>query len=297
MTLRPALFLSLLSAACAGALPVPSDVCTGLDAGALRAQTADLGLPDGGAVLWVGAHPDDEFLAAPLLSAWCLEAQARCTFLVMTRGEAGACLLDGGCLPDLPSVRAEEMKASAARFNATLVQLKLPSRSNTTVANVNATWSASGGGQSALIGAVSQVLQQGSFARVLTFDPRHGSTCDAEHQFTGALVITAAEAISYPTSQLWLLGSGELLSVAPSGRVCGLGFVPAVADPKLLTVDAVSVPQRWSAVGDTLALHPSQFDADTLAASRATPAAWRAVDVLPLADATKDDPLYAGLCQ
>lgn len=297
VTCLGALLLAVGAAACSGRAPPPSDVCTDLDAGPPRAQTADLGLPDGGAVLWVGAHPDDALWAAPLLQAWCLEAQARCTFLVMTRGEAGACRLDGGCAPDLVTVRAAELKASAERFRATVVQLALPNRTNTTVTLANTAWSAAGGGQAALINAVATVIQRGAFDRVLTFDPRHGSNCEPEHQLTGALVLTAAEAIAYPTSQLWLLGSAEQVSLAPSGRPCQVGFTPLVQDPALKTVDAVSAPQRWDAVGDTLAFHRSQFTAEQVAQTRAAPVAWRALDVGRLSDATKDDLRYLGVCQ
>ena len=56
-------------------------------------------LPAPGSVMWIAAHPDDEVLVAPLLARWCGDGHARCSLLVATRGEAGACRLPGGCRP------------------------------------------------------------------------------------------------------------------------------------------------------------------------------------------------------
>src|SRR5580704_12319995 len=40
-------------------------------------------------VMWIGAHPDDEALVAPLLGKWCRGEKVRCAFLILTRGESG----------------------------------------------------------------------------------------------------------------------------------------------------------------------------------------------------------------
>src|SRR5687767_6067917 len=64
-----------------------------------------------GHILFIGAHPDDEVVAAPLLGATCAEGGATCSFLVLTKGEGGTCGLPV-CLPDLGSVREKEMLAS-----------------------------------------------------------------------------------------------------------------------------------------------------------------------------------------
>ena len=53
--------------------------------------------PGARSVLWVGAHPDDEVLLAPVLAKLCLLERLDCHLLVLTRGEAGICLLPGGC--------------------------------------------------------------------------------------------------------------------------------------------------------------------------------------------------------
>ena len=59
---------------------------------AVPASSVPSFLPGARSVLWVGAHPDDEVLAAPLLARWCLDEKLRCTFLIFTSASgANAC--------------------------------------------------------------------------------------------------------------------------------------------------------------------------------------------------------------
>jgi hypothetical protein len=51
-----------------------------------------------GHILFIGAHPDDEVVAAPLLGALCADAAATCSFLVLTKGEGGAPAANWRCL-------------------------------------------------------------------------------------------------------------------------------------------------------------------------------------------------------
>jgi LmbE family N-acetylglucosaminyl deacetylase len=83
-------------------------------------------LPSPRSVLWIAAHPDDEAVAAPLLSFWCKEEGARCTFLVFTRGDQGVCLESDGCSPDVATVRSAEEAAASQYFGAELILLTLP---------------------------------------------------------------------------------------------------------------------------------------------------------------------------
>src|SRR5713101_6792127 len=85
-----------------------------------------------GKVLWIGAHPDDEAIIAPLLGDVCVERGDPCALLVATRGEAGPCELPEGCLPDLATVRTHEMQQAAALYGATLMQWSLPNGSKST---------------------------------------------------------------------------------------------------------------------------------------------------------------------
>src|SRR5213080_1305083 len=71
-------------------------------------------------ILWIGAHPDDEALIAPILGQSGTAAPDLCSLLILTRGERGDCVLPGGCGSDLGSVRAAEMAQSADFFHARL---------------------------------------------------------------------------------------------------------------------------------------------------------------------------------
>src|SRR5437868_2920776 len=67
-------------------------------------------VPDA-ALLWIGAHPDDESLIAPLLGRSCIEGSAHCSIIVFTaRTEA----------------RRAEMIAAASFFRSRLTQLDFP---------------------------------------------------------------------------------------------------------------------------------------------------------------------------
>ena len=92
----------------------------------VRAVRPPGAFPMPGSVMWIAAHPDDEAVAAPLLAKWCREDEARCSFVVLTRGEAGTCVLADGCLPDVRSVRSSEAAAASELFRAESVLLRYP---------------------------------------------------------------------------------------------------------------------------------------------------------------------------
>src|SRR6266849_1264743 len=73
-------------------------------------------------ILWIGAHPDDEALIAPLLGRQCVDGSSSCSLLVLTRGENGDCGLAGGCSPNLGAVRTMEMESAAALLRSRLIQ-------------------------------------------------------------------------------------------------------------------------------------------------------------------------------
>jgi len=142
--------------------------------------------PGARSLLWVGAHPDDEVIAAPLLGRLCVEEGLACTFLVITKGEAGQCRLANGCHPDLGSVRSAEMRRSARLFGAQLTQWNLPDGGG------GAGWAAASGGLEALLSQTGSLIQALDPDVILTFDPRHGSTCHPDHRAAGDLVLQAA---------------------------------------------------------------------------------------------------------
>ena len=245
-------------------------------------------------VLWVGAHPDDEVLAAPLLARLCLEEGRRCSMLILTRGEAGVCRLPGGCLPDLASVRAGEAARSAALFRARLVLWRLPDGGGSPRGEGEG-WDAAAGGHAALIERVSNFLAAEKPDLVLTLDPRHGSTCHDDHRAAGRLVHSALAALPHGARRPALFLIENKLELAPSSGSLSIRFRPAASALRgAMAFDASGVlaatgRPAWRAFEDVMRRHSSQFDAPYLAAIRALPPSDRAVwlgpaDALLLSD-------------
>ena len=210
-------------------------------------------------ILWVGAHPDDEILAAPLLGALCVERTSQCSMVVVTRGENGSCTLPGDC-SDLGELREQEMRAAAAMFRATLAQWSLPD----TMTDFDAQWS-----PDQLIGALRDIIRVQRPTAILTFDPNHGSTCHPAHRAIGALTLEAARQSGTP---VFLLETRAL----PDGA--GFQFQKALSGS--IAVDA---RMSWHYLLDDLAVHASQFSSDTRDAVAATPPEERVVFLAPAA--------------
>ncbi len=249
-----------------------------------------------GSLMWIGAHPDDEAIVAPLLGQACVEAGRPCTLLVATRGEAGTCRLPGGCLPDLATVRTAEMAAAADLFGAALVQWQLPDGSAPTPQGVRAAWAAADGGEAVLLDRLADAIHAAAPDVVLTWDPRHGSTCHPDHRALGALVLDALARLGPDAPAAWLVEA--IPHTAPAGEPAG--FTPAVpADDRVTSYDATrplaSVgDQAWRYVVLDVSAHPSQFTADVVAALAAAPADRRRD--YALAAASSPDPRYELVC-
>ena len=242
--------------------------------------------PGARSVLWVGAHPDDEVLAAPLLARLCLEEELACTFLVLTRGEAGICRLAAGCHPTLGDVRAREMRRSARLFGATLRHWTLPDGGGLSG------WNAAAGGEQALLARIAAAIQASDADLVLTLDPRHGSTCHPDHRAAGAAVVEAARRLADPPVVY-------LLEIALAARqpTSAYRFAPG-ADARAGTVGfdadqtlASSGGPAWGSLLAVAQIHASQFDAAALRRLERVPRRQRAVYVAPAALALAVDPL------
>ena len=242
--------------------------------------------PGARSVLWIGAHPDDEVLAAPLLARLCLEERLACTFLVLTRGEAGSCRLPGGCLPSLGAVRAREMRRSARLFGAALRHWTLPDGGGLSG------WSAAAGGEEALLGRLAAAIEASGADLVLTLDPRHGSTCHPDHRAVGAAAVEAARRLGDPPVVYLLQNVLAARQPASAYR-----FAPG-ADARAGTVgfdanqelDATDGP-AWGALPRVAEIHASQFDATALQRLGRVPRRQRTVYVAPAALALAVDPL------
>lgn len=164
------------------------------------AQDLAFALPDnleGRTVLFVGAHPDDEWGVAPILAEACIDRGAQCHFVVLSEANSGGCLftIQLKDFAECSRRRRLEMQASAALFNGTVEFFGLDdlfygynqSGMNRTLDE----WSEASGGRDALVGRLEAVLRQRDPAVILTLDPRHGSSCHPGHRAAATLLMEA----------------------------------------------------------------------------------------------------------
>ena len=229
----------------------------------LRAMQPPLAIGGDRHLLWIGAHPDDEVLVAPLLESACVRNGARCSILVMTRGEGGDCLLPGGCSPDLLTVRSGEMIRAAARFRASLIQWELPD----VMQSVGAAWD-----EEATVERLTTIFRESAPSLVITFDPMHGSSCHPAHRESGRLVLAAVARLGAAAPRVLLVET----TIARNGS--DFTFTPALSDPNLQRFDAASF---WQALPDDAAIHASQFTPEQIASLERQPSEQRVIWLLP----------------
>jgi LmbE family N-acetylglucosaminyl deacetylase len=216
-----------------------------------RRRTVSPAIVPAGHILFVGAHPDDEVVAAPLLGAMCSEGSATCSFLVLTRGEGGTCGLPV-CSPDLGSVREKEMLASAAIFGGTVTQWTLPD----VLTEVASAWSP----REAVIERIADAIRIEQPKVVITFEPAHGTTCHPAHREIGRLVIDAIARLGPSAPLLYLLETVASLDAT------AYRFAPG-ASPGMV----FDASPYWRFIVDAATAHQSQFSAEQLSALRSTP--------------------------
>lgn len=237
--------------------------------------------PGATSVLWIGAHPDDEVFAAPLLGRLCRDEGLACRLLVLTRGEEGPCRLPGGC-GDLAALRVREARASAALLGAGLTVWSLPDGGAGSPDACGGGWDAARGSHAALVQAVARFVDRSGADLVLTFDPAHGTTGHLDHRATGSVVLAALGLLRDPPT-VRLIATRLVEKPPPQrlGFVPGAGFAAGVwAFDATAPLGATGEPS-WDLVRRVMAAHASQFDAATRRAAASVPAAERAVWLEP----------------
>lgn len=243
--------------------------------------------PGARSLLWVGAHPDDETIAAPLLGRLCREEGLHCAFLVITTGERKQCRLPNGCHPDLGSVRASEMRHSARVFGAELTQWTLPD------GGAMSGWATAAGGAGALVSQAAALMQSVNPDVVLTFDPRHGSTCHPDHQAAGELVLEAVGHLSRPPT-VYLLETVVSGSTVPfsisytSGGSTAQGTIGFDANQSLPALRS----SAWQFTLLAAQAHPSQFVPSAIRGLARLPSSQRVVFIAPSTQALLEDPAF-----
>lgn len=169
-------------------------------AGVSSANSAEFSLPEtmeGETVLYVGAHPDDEWGVTPILADACIERGAKCVFLVVADAKSYGCLLTIGLRDpeECSRRRREEMRKAAEMFGGTVEFLGMEdvfyAFNQIGMEHAIADWSAASGGRAKLVGRIEEVLRREKPRFVFTFDPRHGSSCHAGHRATATLLVEA----------------------------------------------------------------------------------------------------------
>lgn len=252
-------------------------------------------------ILWVGAHPDDEALVAPLFGDLCVDRGMRCVLIVMTRGEGGACRRAEGCAPDLATVRTAEMQQTARLFNAELVQWGYENGPYANRTAVLTRWAQQSGGVDAMVDWVRREIRRIAPSAIFTFDPRHGATCHPDHLATASVTLQAAHDLGFPTDATYLFASANRAGPDPSAPTWAAYQPVAPQDPGLLTYDAsvflpISRVSAWSYLIADLTTHRSQFTSDTVSYFAAAPSAEQRFAFVRERDRVAGDQHYAGVC-
>ena len=155
-------------------------------------MTLDELVEAGAAVMWVGAHPDDESLVGAIFAKAGPTLGNRLYFFVINHGDGGECCLPEGCDPDLATVRGREMKEIASLYHAELqhehyFNAPLPVESFPARHELAAMWQADGDPAAKIAKAIREFKPD----ILLTFDPDNGFTGHPEHQLTSRLATLA----------------------------------------------------------------------------------------------------------
>ena len=187
-------------------------------------------------VLFVGAHPDDETLAGPLIYYACQHKGNTCEIALLTRGEGGECALGDECATaDLGAIRSAEAKVAAEGYGASLAIGTYPNIGIAEVRLPNALelsrerWEAQSDPAQWLADEITRFAPD----VIMTFDPDHGFTGHVEHQLASRYTAVALERLSstatvyhvvnhYPALEAFLgLDPGEPTEPWDIRRDCG----------------------------------------------------------------------------
>lgn len=154
----------------------------------------DARLASGARLLWVCAHPDDEFLTGGLLARAAIHHGAPVHIVVLTRGEGGSNHIDA---PDLAAARKTEMEAVAAKLGVTVeihdfYNAGLPASSFPPREEILRRWRDHGDPD----GIIEDAIRRFDPDLVITFEPTFGATGHPEHQLVSRLTTAAAARVA-----------------------------------------------------------------------------------------------------
>jgi LmbE family N-acetylglucosaminyl deacetylase len=197
-------------------------------------------------LLWIGAHPDDEVLIAPIFGPTCAQRGSDCTLIVLTNASPQ---------------RAAEFQRSAAALHAHALQGNLPDVFDVTQ------W----GDRAALVSSLASTIAAEHPTVIYTFDPRHGSSCHPAHREAGQLTLDAVATLGANAPPVMFI---ETLIVRNASSQI-VGFAPAT--PSASIIDATL---NWHYLVDDAAIHESQFPPEQMEILRSIPMEQRRVWLL-----------------
>lgn len=237
-------------------------------------------------ILVFATHPDDETLMSPLLKEVCQTAQCKIISATAGGGSGEICTPSGVTCAEVVRIRNEEFNRAAAFLNFTPVISDFPYRDGKHLELAYQQWdhhAAGWGGVSAVVQAQIAGFEPDV---VLTFDPRHGTTCHDEHMLTGEVVYRALKDWTFPKDKVFFLET--MLSFNGTADGGGFGvFVPG--DEKTYIYD---MRDQWGVVVDLLHLYSSQFDEAWRTNAVHASVANRKLAWQTLADYNPQDPRY-----
>lgn len=171
----------------------------------------------GKTVLYIGAHPDDEWGIAPVLAEACIERRAHCRFIVVSESNSLGCLLTIGLrdAKECSKRRRAEMRKVAKLFKGSVEFLGFDDLffafNDAGVGRVMDGWRSSAGGNKALVAKMSAAVRRANPSVVFTFDPRHGSSCHSGHRAAAKLALEAIRQLPAPKRPMvWLEQTSDL---------------------------------------------------------------------------------------
>jgi LmbE family N-acetylglucosaminyl deacetylase len=220
-------------------------------------------------LVWFGAHPDDEIYASGLLKSFCYLPGKTCVLVTLTNG------------------RSSELVAAGSYVGATSVrQYSLTANSASTVAGVMATWNAQAGTAANLTNFIKGEIQTFAADVIVTMDPRHGTTCNADNRAAAGVVLAGAAAAGFSSGSIYMIES----MIDSNG-----GLKEATASDNL--IQTFSMTGLWSSLVHMMdVVYASQFSDSQVATLSAAPTSGQTISTLRVDQALAIDARYDNLC-
>ncbi|HBL27924.1 MAG TPA: hypothetical protein DD490_13885 [Acidobacteria bacterium] len=151
----------------------------------------------GKTLLFVAAHPDDEWGVAPLFAEACLFNGAKCHFVVASEARSWGCFPTIGLRDpaECTRIRRDEMIKSATALGGKVTffgwEDAFYAFDQAGMERNIALWAKDNGGRDALVARFKGVIDAVKPGVIFSHDPRHGTTCHPNHRAVTLLMLEA----------------------------------------------------------------------------------------------------------